>query len=67
MNAMIAIILRIVLGLLAVGFIGWYLYITWLGLKTFFRLPSEIAITGDKININKKDNEKKEDNNGKDA
>ena len=67
MNAMIAIILRIVLGLLAVGFIGWYLYITWLDLKTFFRLPSEIAITGDKINVNKKDNEKKEDNNGKDA
>lgn len=64
---MIAIILRIVLGLLAVGFIGWYLYITWLDLKTFFRLPSEIAITGDKINVNKKDNEKKEDNNGKDA
>lgn len=38
---MIAIVLRIVLGLLAAGFIAWYLYITWLGLKTFFGLESD--------------------------
>lgn len=61
---MIAIILRVALAILAVGFIGWWLYVTWLGLKTFFRLPSEIAIAGDKIILN---NEKKEDNNGKDV
>ena len=67
---MIAIILRVILAILAIGFIGWWLYVTWLGLKTFFRLPSKIAITDDKIILNEKDkdnNKKKEDNNGKDA
>ena len=40
---MIAIILRIVMAILAAGFIGWWLYITWLGLKVFFGLPIDIA------------------------
>lgn len=34
---MAVIIVRIVLGILAVGFVGWWLYITYLGLKEFFK------------------------------
>ena len=34
---MTALILRIALGTLGVGFIAWWLYITYLGLKAFFK------------------------------
>lgn len=38
---MITLILRISLGTLAIAFIAWWLYITFLGLKTFFGLDNK--------------------------
>ena len=37
---MAALIIRIALGTLGIGFIGWWLYITYLGLKVFFKPKS---------------------------
>ena len=37
---MAALIIRIALGTLGIGFIGWWLYITYLGLKEFFKPQS---------------------------
>ena len=37
---MAALIIRIALGTLGIGFIGWWLYITYLGLKAFFKPKS---------------------------
>lgn len=37
---MAALIIRIALGTLGIGFIGWWLYITYLGLKEFFKSKS---------------------------
>lgn len=34
---MATLIIRIAIGVLSVGFLGWWLYITYLGLKEFFR------------------------------
>ena len=34
---MIALILRVALGTLAIAFIAWWLYVTYLGLKEFFK------------------------------
>ena len=34
---MIALILRVALCTLGIAFIGWWLYVTYLGLKTFFK------------------------------
>lgn len=38
---MAALIIRIALGTLAVGFLGWWFYITYLGLKAFFGPKTE--------------------------
>ena len=37
---MAALIIRIALGTLGIGFIGWWLYSTYLGLKEFFKPKS---------------------------
>lgn len=34
---MAIMIVRVALSVLAVGFVGWWLYITYLGLKEFFK------------------------------
>lgn len=34
---MATLIIRIAIGVLSVGFLSWWLYITYLGLKEFFR------------------------------
>lgn len=33
---MVAFIIAVAIGVLSVGFLGWWLYITYLGLKEFF-------------------------------
>lgn len=38
---MAALVVRIALGVLATGFLGWWLYITILGLKVFFGTKAE--------------------------